>query len=101
VIRQPLRNRWRDAQSLMDTAEIEMRDKEPDRRQMVVGTLAEPVRESREAARRHAKREVLAFGVAGRNVARRADDGALAYRHLHDLANTDAPRPLLSRRHRI
>ena len=44
VIRQPLRNRRRDAQSLMDATEIEMGDEQADRRKMVIRTLAEAVR---------------------------------------------------------
>ena len=55
----------RDAQSFVDTAKIVMGDIQPDRRCMVVRSLAEPIRQSREAARRHSQGQILALNVAG------------------------------------
>lgn len=55
-------------QRLMDTAKIIMRNVQRDRRNVVVQLLAKAIRQPREPARSHAKRKVLPFNVAGRNV---------------------------------
>ena len=65
MVRQTLSHRWRDAQSLVDAAKIEMGDEQTDRRKMVVSALAKAVCEPSEAPGGHAE---LAFGIAGRNV---------------------------------
>jgi hypothetical protein len=63
-------HRWRDAERLMNFAEVVIREVQRD----VVGVhfdfLAEPVGQAREPAHVHPHREVLALDVAGRNVAR-------------------------------
>lgn len=81
VIGDPLRHRWRHPQRLVHAAKIEMGDKQPDRRKVVISAFAETVRQAREAARGHAKRKVLSLRVAGRNVARNADHVTAIYRY--------------------
>ena len=63
VVRQSLRHRRRDAKRLMDAAEIEMRDEQSDRCKMLINSLAEPIRQPREAARRHAERQVFPLSI--------------------------------------
>ncbi len=64
MVRQALCDRGRHSQYFMNTAEIEVRDKQADRRKMVINSLAEPIRQSREAARGHAERQVFPLGIA-------------------------------------
>lgn len=74
----------------MDAAEIEVCDIKPHCREMVVGALAETIRQPREAATCHAKRQILAFDIAGRNLPRRANDRSPVYRYY--VAGRVAPR---------
>ena len=52
----------------MNPAEIVMRNVQRDRRNVIIKFLREAIGEAREPTLAHAKRKVLPFNVAGRNV---------------------------------
>ena len=78
------------AQRLMHTAEIVVHDIERDGGAVIDEILAETVRQSREPALAHAKRQILPFDIAGADMRGRTDYSVLGYAYYY--ARAVAPR---------